>query len=113
MKQHILKIRAVDKDFFIFLRDGIKTIETRTATPKYQKIKEGDFLIFVCGNKKLKKKVKKVHLLGSVDKLLERFDFKKIMPHTSSKKEAKKIWHSFPGYKEKISKYGLIVLVLE
>lgn len=112
MKEHIVRIRHADRLFFKFLKDSIKTIETRAATPKYQKIQEGDFLIFVCDKNKLKKKVKKVYFFKTIDELFKKFDFKKIMPHISSEEATKEIWYSFSNYKEKISKSGIIAFVL-
>jgi ASC-1-like (ASCH) protein len=39
--------------------------------------------------------------------------FKKIMPSTDTPAEARKIYHSYPGYKEKIKKFGLVAFELK
>jgi len=113
MKRHILKIREIDKVFFDVIKDGRKTIETRAATPQYRKIERGDILIFRCGEQEIEKRVKETYLFKNIDELLNRFDLSNIMPHISSKNEAKKAWHSFPNYQEKISEHGLIAWILE
>ena len=113
MKEHLLKFREADKIFFNAIRDGRKTVETRAATPQYRRIKRGDRLIFQCGKRKIEKKVKEIYLFKNIDELLDRLDLESIMPDISSKGEAKKVWYSFPGYREKIAKYGLVALVLE
>ena len=113
MEKHILKIREIDKDFFDVIKDNRKTIETRAATPQYRKIKRGDMLIFRCGKQEVEKKVKEIHLFKNIDELLNEFDLSNIMPQIASKNEAKKAWHSFPDYQEKISKHGLIAWTLE
>jgi|AntAceMinimDraft_16_1070373.scaffolds.fasta_scaffold350865_2 ASC-1-like (ASCH) protein len=112
MEKHILKIREADKIFFDVIEDGRKTIETRAATPQYRKIERGDVLVFRCGEQTIEKKVKGVYLFENIDELLNRFDLDDVMPHISSRGEAKKAWMSFPGYQEKISKYGLIAWTL-
>ena len=106
MKNHVLRIRKVDKVVFDSIKNKKKTIETRAATDKFRKIKKGDILIFVCENKELEKQIKQVELFESIDKMLEKINFKKIMPFVNSADEMKKVYYSFSGYKEKIKKIG-------
>jgi len=112
MAKHVLKIRKADGEFLDLIRSGRKTIETRAATKKYQKIKVGDLLRFVCGKKIVEKKVSEIQHFKTIDILLKRLDLGKIMPHVSSLEQAKQIWFSFPNYKEKIQKYGLLAFKL-
>ena len=113
MKKHILRIREIDKDFFDIIENGLKTIETRAATNKLRAIKKGDILVFVCGDKKLEKRVKEVSYFKTIEELIKKIDLKKIMPLVSSLEEAKKVWYSFPNYEKKISKFGLLAFDLE
>jgi len=108
MKKHILRIRKVDKIVFDFIKNKKKTIETRAATDKFRKIEKGDILVIVYNNKRLEKQIKRVELFESVDKMLKKINFKKVMPFVNSIDEMKKVYYSFPGYKEKIKKVGLI-----
>ncbi|MDO8551578.1 MAG: hypothetical protein Q7S03_02760 [bacterium] len=108
MAKHILPIREEDRRFFESLSKGEKTIETRAATEKYRKIKKGDTLVFVCGQDKLGKRVKDTNLFKTIEEIAEVIDLKKIMPFVNSVEEMKEVYFSFPGYKEKISKFGLI-----
>lgn len=108
MKKHIFKIRQIDKIVFDSIKDGQKNIETRAATVKYQKTEPGDTLIFICGNEKLEKKVKKINLYRTIDEMIKDINFKKIMPFVNSVDEMKKTYYSFPNYKDKIKKFGLI-----
>ncbi len=112
MTKHILRVRKVDRDFFEAIRLGTKTIETRAATNKYRKIERGDMLEFICGKNRLVKKVTKVCLFEDIDTLVETLGFERIMPQVSSFKKAKKVWQSFPKYREKIKKYGIIAFEL-
>lgn len=113
MANWVLLIRKENKDIFNLIRKEIKTIETRAATDKYQKIKKADNIIFSCDGQKLYKKVKSITRFKTIEDLLEYFPLDKILPQAKSLKEAKQIWMNFPKYSEKLKKYGLIVWELE
>jgi len=108
MGNRILKFRVVDREIFDAIIDGSKKIETRAATPKYRKVRVGDVLTLVCGKKKIKKRVKGVDYFKTISSILKKYKVEDINPKISSIKEAKEMWHSFPGYKEKIKKFGLV-----
>ena len=59
MKTWTLRFRAIDKKNFEELRSGIKAVETRAASVKYQPIKKGDVLIFTCGKDRFSKTITK------------------------------------------------------
>jgi len=113
MAKHLLRIREVDRKFFEIIKSGEKTIETRAATDKFRLIKTGDVLKFVCGKDILEKRVKRISHFDNIDGLAKSLDLKKIMPFATSLEEVKKIWYSFPDYKEKIKKYGLFAFELK
>jgi ASC-1-like (ASCH) protein len=113
MTKHILKIRQVDRVVFDAIRNGQKTIETRAAADKYRKIKSGDILVFVCGDEKLEKLVERVDIYKSIDEMIKTIDFKSIMPFCNSVDEMKKVYFSFPNYKEKIKKFGIMTFKLK
>ena len=108
-----LRFRVVDKDNFDEVRNGLKHIETRAGTPKYQDIAVGDTLTFVCGPERLVKRVVKKYHWPSVDAMVEEVDFKKVMPSVGSIEEMKKVYSSYPDYDEKIREYGLLGFELE
>lgn len=112
MKKVVLRFREVDRAIFAAVKNGAKTVETRAATVKFKDLKSGDQLIMICGKDKIDKTVKKSKIFKSVDELLTSIDFKKIMPAASSAEEAKQVYDSFPGYQEKIAKFGIIALEL-
>ena len=107
-----LRFRAVNKDIFEAIISGKKKIETRAATKKYRNVKAGDTIILVCGSKRINKKVSKVELFKSMATVLKKYKPENINPKTHTTKEVRDMWYSFPGYKEKIKKYGLIVFHL-
>lgn len=111
-KHKILKFRAVNRNIFEAILNGKKKIETRAATAKFHDIKAGDTVVLICGNKKAKKKVKKVELLKSSAAVLKKYKPEDINPKIHTIKEVKTMWYSFPGYREKIKKHGFIVMHL-
>jgi len=113
MKSNILKFRTINRDIFQAIVEGKKRFETRAATPKYMKIKVGDILTLVCGNEKVEKRVKNVEHFQTIGALLKKYKPQMINPSIRSDKEARAMWGSFPNYKEKIKKYGLVVWELE
>lgn len=109
----ILKFNKINRDMFLMIRNGQKTIETRAATKKYRDIKTGDQIIFVCGKEKFIKKVKIVRIYKSISSLIRKYKPIQIVPTIKTSKELEKVYLSFPNYKEKIKKYGLIALELK
>lgn len=111
-REHKLNIRAVDRAIFWAIKSRRKKIETRAAT-KFRKIKTGDTVVFVCGREKFKRKVKFVKLFKSIAALLRCYRPRQINPAIASAKELTKMYHSFPSYKEKIKKFGLVALEIK
>ena len=73
----------------------------------------GDVLIFVCGKERFEKRVGGVSLFRSIDAMLKACRVEDIMPGRSIKKELAAAYDSFPGYKEKIKKFGLVAWSVE
>lgn len=113
MKRYTLRFRAVNKDIFLDIKSGKKTVETRAATEKYKNIKDGDMVVLVCGKERFEKKIRKAKIFKSIASLVKNYSLKSIMPNISSAKELEQAYYSYPNYGEKIKKYGLIALELE
>lgn len=111
-KKVTLRFRAADRYIFKAIKSGKKKIETRAGSPKYFNIKAGDTLVFVCGKDKFERKIKKVTKFKSIETLHKIYKPIEINPKTRTVQESEKIYYSFPGYKEKIKKYGLIAFEL-
>lgn len=95
------------------IRDGKKKIETRAGGPKYKDIKEGDIVVFDCGDEKLTKRVIRVRRFRTKKEMLKAYTVNQIDPMVSAAEELMKMYDSFPGYKERIKKYGLIAFELK
>lgn len=112
IKKHILRFRTVNRKNFNEVQDGLKAVETRAAIGRYQKVRVGDILVFVCGKSRLNKKVKKIKHFSGINSMLKTISMKKIMPSMVSVKELRKAYYSYPGYKEKIKKFGILAFYI-
>lgn len=112
-KKFILRFRAINRDTFEAIRIGKKRIETRAATPKYSGISDGVSLVFVCGNDRFEKTVKKTEIFPSIGSLFKKHKPPAIDPKNKTVADGRKMYYSFPGYKEKIRKFGLIAWELK
>ena len=112
-KKLTLIIREADKEIFEAIRKGKKKVETRAATPEHLEIESGDTLVFSCGNKRAVKQVDNSAVFKSIKDLLKKYKVKDINPDLKTEKELKDMYMSFPGYAEKIKKYGLVAWELE
>jgi ASC-1-like (ASCH) protein len=108
MKKFILKFNVVDKKNFLEIKDGLKVVETRAATPKYREVKKGDILVIVCGKNRMEKKVKRVRVFSSIGAMVKIIPCPKIMPSVKSMAEMRQIYYGYPNYREKLKKYGVI-----
>lgn len=113
MAQYTLKFRKINRGIFLDIKLGKKTVETRAATKKYHDIKAGDMLVLSCGQDKFEIKVKRAKIFRSIKSLIKSYPIKMIMPHISTEKALRNAYYSYPDYKEKIKKFGLIALELK
>lgn len=107
-KTHTLIFDSKDRHNFDALNSGKKSIETRAGSEMYHQIQPDDNIVFVCDKESIYKKVKEVYKFNNLDDLLETISLTDIMPWVKSRSEAREIWLSFPGYKQRIEQYGII-----
>ena len=112
MEKHTLLVRQIDRFIYDFIESGQKKIETRAASPRYENIKDSDIIVFKCGKDSFERIVKNVRKFKSIDQMLEVYNFKDINPLVKTVEELKMMYNSFPGYAEKIEKYGVIAFEL-
>ena len=111
-KKYILRFRAVNKRTLEDLKSGRKKVETRAATVKYRGIKKGDKIILACGKTRFETTVKHSSIFKSISAMLRKYKVQDIMPELSLRDELERIYFSYPNYREKIKKFGLIALEL-
>jgi ASC-1-like (ASCH) protein len=112
----VLRIRKADSHIFDQIAEGKKKVETRVATERYKKTKDGDTLIFLCDGKRLDKEIKKVKHFRSVGALFKKYKISDIFPDLENTKEGLKeaegIYYRFSGYKKKIRYAGIMAFEL-
>lgn len=113
MKNWTLRFRQVDKERFEEVRSGLKSIETRAATIKYQPIQKGDTITFVCGKDRFVKEIAAVSHFATPEEMVKKLPLQKIMPMVTSLEEMKKRYYSYPGYEEKIKQHGILAFELK
>lgn len=114
MSKHLsLSFRAVDRDKFDQIVNGIKTIETRAATVKYQDLSPGDTIRFSCDKQRIGKTISFVRYYSSIEEMLEDLPLDKILPDVTDLDGALKVYYGFPGYEQKIKQSGIVALGLE
>lgn len=109
----MLRFRTEDAANFEAIKDGRKSVETRAATVRYANIKPRDSLTIVCGDQRIERAVTKVRKFKNPHDLFAYYSFKQVMPDASSEGEAVEVYGSYPAYKEKIRKHGLIALEMK
>ena len=112
MKKYILPIRQTDRATYNLIKSGEKRVETRAASPRYKDIKDGDIVVFKCGNDSFERIEKKARKFNNVDKILDHYDVKDINPGVNTVEELKLMYNSYPNYAEKLKKYGIIAFEL-
>ncbi|MFH1894400.1 MAG: ASCH domain-containing protein [Patescibacteria group bacterium] len=108
-----LRFREKNRDIFEAVKDGIKKVETRAATRKFKDIKRGDCLLLVCGKERIKKRAKEVKVFKTIKDVLKEYGAEEILPFAKSLADLEKTYYSFPDYRRKIKKYGLMAFELE
>ena len=108
----ILVFEEVDRENFEKVRSGIKSIETRAGTAKYQAICVGDEIEFQCGTDVFGKKVIKKYQWSTVEAMCAEVPLKKVMPDIDTIDQVKIRYASYPNYPEKIKKFGILGLEL-
>lgn len=102
MRTHILRMRA-----------GNKKIETRAGTSKNTKIQIGDMLKFVCGKESFEKKVAEIKHFKNIKAILKEYKPQEINPKLKTEGETIDMYYSFPNYRDKIKKHGLVAFELK
>jgi len=81
--------------YFDYLKKGVKTIEGRKNSPKYQKLKVGNIVEFYCDNDSFFCKITQIDKYKNLREYLENNDLSNIIPNAKSIEEAEKIYRSF------------------
>ncbi|XP_006597055.1 uncharacterized protein [Glycine max] len=98
----------VQEPFFSQLNDGLKTIEGRCATGKYNRIKSGNLILF---NKSVVFEVQGVRRYPTFFAMLEAESLGKVLPGVESSEEGVKVYQRFCT-EEKEQANGVLAIVV-
>ena len=108
MNAPVFVFREVDRARFDEVQSGIKSVETRAGGAKYQNVKVGDEITFVCGGDRFTKKVVKRYDWLSIEAMLAEVPLTRVMPDLTTPAQATERYYSYPEYKQKIAAFGLV-----
>lgn len=105
----------IQEPYFSLVLEGKKTAEGRTPKPErpyadYGKITIEDILKFVLLDNKdkwFKTKIKYIYHYKTPEEMLKAEGLENMLPGIKTIKEGAAIYRSFPGYMERIEKYGM------
>lgn len=110
---HTLPFLPKHRSTFELIRTGKKQRETRAGSELYFKIQPGDSIKFICENDSFVRTVTKVTHFQSLEKLLQEFNPEQIHPGIDSRDRLIEKYYYYPGYRERIAKFGILVFELE
>ncbi|MCL5093798.1 MAG: hypothetical protein M1355_01565 [Patescibacteria group bacterium] len=103
------------EDIFNLLRDGLKTIDTRPYSTKFNGLKVGDEIIFkhIKSGGEIVKSVKRIAIFKTIDEMAKKENIEKIIPSAKTKEDLLKVYRGFRGFIEGVEKSGIIAIELE
>ena len=110
---HKLLFLEKDRNTFKLIQSGKKNIETRAGNPEYFFIKAGDYIEFSCGDEKVVRKVRNILHYTTLNDLFAAYKPQEINPEVFSYEELRERYVSFPGYHDRLDRYGVLVFELE
>lgn len=101
-----------DEPWFSFIRKGIKPVEGRKNSPKYQKIQIDDFIDFSNGIEQFRAIVTEIRSYASLEDYLDDVTVQKALPTVSSLEDAVKIYLQW-NTPEEIQTYGFLGIFIK
>lgn len=102
----------IQMQYFDAIKSGRKTVEGRLWKDDYRSLQPGDPLIFVCGDDKLCRIAKSLHIYANFRQMLENEGALNCLPDIPWIDECVKLYESFPGYKERQIECGVLAIRL-
>lgn len=99
---------------FLGIKATLKTVEGRAWTKKidYRQMRKGDKLTFrnLDTGEELTVMIDEVNWYPSVKEMLENEGLESLLPGVKSIEEGIELYHSFPGYEERIKEGGIFAI---
>ena len=108
-----MRTLTIQRPYFTSIREGRKTVEGRLFSSRLAKVKEGERIVFRCGEDSIVCKVTQLARFISFEEMLLQEGMHKCLPGIGTVAEGVKIYHRFRGYKAKEQEKGVLALHLE
>jgi ASC-1-like (ASCH) protein len=96
-----------DEPWYSFIKNGIKPVEGRKNSPKYQNVKVGDLIKFTYANDHFLVRVSEIKKYDSLEEYLNDVTLEKALPGVTSLADACRIYHQWSTPQE-ISQFGFL-----
>jgi ASC-1-like (ASCH) protein len=96
-----------DEPWFSLIRQGVKPVEGRKNSPKYQNIHPGDFIDFSNGVEHFRAIVLEIRVYASLEEYLNDVTYQKALPGITSLEEAVHTYHQW-STPEEIEQHGFL-----
>lgn len=106
----MIQLKILPK-YFDWIAKGLKTVEGRLKKNNLAHLCVGDKIQFVAESTRiLEVEVTSIKEYGSFKEMLLDQGVKNCLPDLSNADEAAQVYHSFPGYKEGESQFGVLAI---
>lgn len=96
-----------EEPWFSLIQAGIKPVEGRKNSPKYQNLKTGDVIEFYLGEKKFQAIIIDIVLYSSLEGYLHSVKIENALPGVQTFEEALRIYHQWNS-PEEIARWGFL-----
>jgi len=110
---HELTIRNHPYPFLDRIIDGTKTIEGRTDSAMFQRMKVGDNIKLYNHQKWVLCEITALRKYVSFRQMLEKETIERVLPNLSDIESGVKMYHQFPRFIENEKQYGVVAIELK
>lgn len=101
-----------EEPYFSLIRNGLKKVEGRKNSPRYQNILPGDVIEFYCGDSSFLAEVTEIKRYKGLTEYLTSVTPEGALPGVQSMEEAIRIYHQWSS-EEEILRYGFLGLFVK
>jgi ASC-1-like (ASCH) protein len=105
-------ITNLDEKWFNLIKSGDKSVELRVFDGERADYKLGDTLVFKCKNKEIQSIISGLIYYQSFEEALSEENYLRAIPDAASLEDALSVYHSYPNFKERAAKYGVVAIRL-
>ena len=103
---------SLQQQYFDAIKSGLKTVEGRLNSPKFQDLKPGMHISFSCinTNEIIVYTVEAIHVYANFADMLHNEGIDLMLPGITSIDEGVALYENFPGYRDDVKKFGALAI---